>query len=155
MPDARGPEDRDATLWVVLGVALIVVGMFFGARAMGWLPHMLLDALGDLGRARAGIGIILIGIAVLLWARSGRHFTPPPRGTRLYRTRHDKWVAGVLGGLAKYFDLDVTLLRLAFIGLVVLLDMGFLIVAYIIMAIVVPLEPEGVPPVASPSGPDQ
>ena len=43
----------------------------------------------------------------------------------------------------------MTLLRLAFIALVVLFDVGALVVVYIVMAIVVPVRPEGGPVVAA------
>lgn len=143
--DPHQPEDRDSTLWVVLGAALILAGVFFGARSMGLIPRVFLNVFGDLARARTGIGIVLIGIALIWWARSGHRFSTPVRGTKLYRSRDNKWIAGVLGGLAEYFSLDATLLRLAFIALVVLLDMGALVAVYIVMAIVVPLEPQNPP----------
>src|SRR3972149_3655691 len=34
---------------------------------------------------------------------------------RLYRSREDRWIAGVGGGLARYFGMDPTPLRLGFI----------------------------------------
>ena len=36
---------------------------------------------------------------------------------KLYRSMSDKRVAGVCGGLAKYFNIDPTLVRLAFVFL--------------------------------------
>lgn len=145
MADERDPmrsDDRDSTLWLVLGAALVFAGLFFGAQSLGILPWPFTAMVRAAREARGGIGIVLIGIALILWARSDRRFTAPARGTKLYRSRDTKWVAGVLGGLGEYFGVDATLLRLAFIALVVLLDMGVLVAAYIIMAIVVPLEPE-------------
>lgn len=146
MADEQGPirpsDDRDSTLWLVLGAALIVAGIFFGARSLGIVPWPVTIILEGLVEARTGIGVLLVGVALIIWARSDRKFTAPARGTRLYRSRDNKWVAGVLGGLAEYFGVDVTLLRLAFIALVVLFDVGVLVAAYIVMAIVVPLEPE-------------
>ncbi|TDB38325.1 MAG: PspC domain-containing protein [Actinobacteria bacterium] len=65
----------------------------------------------------------------------------PAKGTRLYRSRSDKWVSGVLGGLSRYFGIDAVLLRVAFLALVFLGNFGSAIVAYIILAIVVPEEP--------------
>jgi phage shock protein C len=59
---------------------------------------------------------------------------------RLYRSRTDSMIAGVCGGLAEYFNIDPTLVRLAFV--VVLLLGGSAVLIYIIMWIVVPLEPE-------------
>lgn len=50
-------------------------------------------------------------------------------------------VAGVLGGLGEYFSIDPTLLRLAFVALVLLTN-GPFVIAYIVMAIVVPQAPE-------------
>jgi phage shock protein C len=36
---------------------------------------------------------------------------------KLYRSVSQKMLAGVCGGLAEYFDLDVSLVRLLFIGI--------------------------------------
>jgi phage shock protein PspC (stress-responsive transcriptional regulator) len=142
-PNSGSSGDHDSSGWVILGAVLIVAGFFLGAQALGIVPWPVRE-IWDFGiRARSGIGIILLGILLIVWAQSGRRFTAPRRGAKLYRTRDDKWVAGVLGGVADYFGIDSTLLRLAFIALVVLFDVGGLIVAYIVMAIVVPQEPKG------------
>jgi len=58
---------------------------------------------------------------------------------RLYRCRHDRRLAGVAGGLAEYFALDPTLVRVLFFLSIFLGGMGLLL--YIGMAIIVPLEP--------------
>jgi phage shock protein C len=57
---------------------------------------------------------------------------------RLYRSRSERMIAGVCGGLAEYFGIDPTLVRLAFI---VALFYGPGPLAYLIMMIVVPEEP--------------
>jgi phage shock protein C len=54
---------------------------------------------------------------------------------RLTRSETDKRIAGVAGGIAEYFDVDPTLVR---IGFVIAAFMGFGILAYIVLAIVVP-----------------
>jgi phage shock protein C len=59
---------------------------------------------------------------------------------RLYRCRHDQRVAGVASGVAEYFDLDPSLVRVLWILSFFLGGMGLLL--YIAMAIIVPLEPE-------------
>ncbi len=59
---------------------------------------------------------------------------------RLYRSRKDKVISGVCGGIAEYFDIDSTIIRLVWVILVFLAGTG--IVAYIIAAIIVPEEPE-------------
>lgn len=58
---------------------------------------------------------------------------------KLYRSRRDKVIGGVAGGLAEYFEIDVVIVRLLFV-LVFFLGGGGLI-AYIIMWIVIPMEP--------------
>ena len=57
---------------------------------------------------------------------------------KLYRSRTDKKIFGVCGGLAKYFDVDVTVIRILF--LVGLLIVGGGLLAYLICALVMPEE---------------
>ena len=57
---------------------------------------------------------------------------------RLYRSRDNRVIAGVCGGLADYFGLDPTLVRVGMAALVVFDGMG--LVAYIAMALIVPKE---------------
>jgi len=59
---------------------------------------------------------------------------------RLYRCRHDRLVAGVASGLAEYFEVDPTLVRVLWVLSFFFGGLG--LVAYIIMAIIMPLEPE-------------
>jgi phage shock protein PspC (stress-responsive transcriptional regulator) len=58
----------------------------------------------------------------------------------LYRCRHDQRLAGVAGGVAEFFDLDPTLVRIVWV--LSILFGGFGLLLYIVMAIIVPLEPE-------------
>ncbi len=55
---------------------------------------------------------------------------------RLYKSTTDKKLCGVCGGIAEYFDLDPTVIRLAWV--VFTLFGGSGILAYIIAAIVMP-----------------
>ncbi len=59
---------------------------------------------------------------------------------RLYRSRRDRKIAGVCGGLAEYFDIDPTLVRILWAVLV--LGAGTGILAYILFWIIVPEAPE-------------
>lgn len=58
---------------------------------------------------------------------------------RLYRSRKDKMLAGVCGGLAEYFDVDPSLVRLACVLLCLYAGTGLL--AYILAAIIIPEDP--------------
>lgn len=57
---------------------------------------------------------------------------------RLYRSASDKMLAGVCSGIARYFGVDPTLIRLAWVLFCCLGGSGLL--AYIICAIVIPQE---------------
>ncbi len=57
---------------------------------------------------------------------------------KLYRSSSDKMIAGVCGGLGKYFGVDATIVRLVFLLLLFLGGSGFLL--YLILWIIVPLD---------------
>lgn len=57
---------------------------------------------------------------------------------KLHKSSSQKMVAGVCGGIAEYFSIDPTLVRLGFIALSFMLGGGLLV--YIIAAIVMPTE---------------
>ncbi len=59
---------------------------------------------------------------------------------KLYRSKTDKKIAGVCGGLAKYINMDPTLMRLGFALLGIFGIFGPGLIAYIVCAIVIPEE---------------
>lgn len=59
---------------------------------------------------------------------------------RLYRSRTNTMIGGVCAGLADYFNLDPTIMRLIFVLLALLGGHGVLV--YLILWLVVPLQPE-------------
>ncbi len=59
---------------------------------------------------------------------------------RLYRSRRDSKIAGVCGGIAEYFSVDVTLIRILAL---LLLFTGGGVLFYIIAWIVIPEAPRG------------
>ena len=58
---------------------------------------------------------------------------------RLYRSRDERMIWGVCGGIAKYFDVDPTLIRLIAVLTLFLCFTGILV--YPILTIIMPLEP--------------
>ena len=59
---------------------------------------------------------------------------------RLYRSRDDRMIGGVCGGLAKYFNIDPVIVRVIAVVAALMALWGLL--AYIILWIVAPEEPE-------------
>jgi phage shock protein PspC (stress-responsive transcriptional regulator) len=59
---------------------------------------------------------------------------------KLYRSRTDRMIAGVCGGLATYFNVDPAIIRV--IAVILLLPGGLPgFVPYVILWIIVPVEP--------------
>lgn len=59
---------------------------------------------------------------------------------KLFRSESNKKIAGVCGGLAEYFNIDVTIIRL--LWALVCLAGGSGLLAYIIAALIIPTESE-------------
>ena len=73
--------------------------------------------------------------------RPGRRPAQEPRDRQsLSRIREGKKLAGVCGGVARYFDLDVTLVRIVWILLTILPPLPG-IIAYVVCWIVMPQDP--------------
>ncbi len=152
----RGPMN----LPTMAGLSLILVGIAYILQQMGIWTTLDLSALVSMLPWLAGILIILLGFGVLSWRprkrtrRRDRKMqreaspiaidTPRPGATKarasdrrkLHKSR-DRKVAGVCGGLAEYFGIDPTLMRIAFV-VGTIITQGTLIPAYIILAFVMP-----------------
>jgi len=61
---------------------------------------------------------------------------------RLYRSRQNKMIGGVCAGIAEYFDIDPSWVRIIFVVLF-FLGVGIVGIIYIVMWVVVPLAPTG------------
>ncbi len=61
---------------------------------------------------------------------------------RLYKSKDNKVIFGVLGGMGEYFEIDPTILRVFYILLAVFTACFPGIIAYIFMAFVMPQKPE-------------
>ena len=60
---------------------------------------------------------------------------------KLYCSRKNKMICGVCGGIGEFINLDPTIVRLIYIFLM-FCSFGTLVLAYFIMAIVMPTAPE-------------
>lgn len=60
---------------------------------------------------------------------------------KLYRTRRDRVICGVCGGIAEYFNVDPTLIRLGF-ALFAFCSVGTGILAYFVAAVIIPDHPQ-------------
>jgi phage shock protein PspC (stress-responsive transcriptional regulator) len=138
------PDSRRSEWTVLAAVALIVVGCWMLLERVGgpWWS-MLNEAFRWAFNLAWPVAIIGLGVLLLVAARrgafdSGSHV----RGRRLYRSRTDRMVGGVLGGLAEYLGWDPTLLRIAYVLLTVVGGFWSGVVVYVIAQIIIPEEPK-------------
>lgn len=69
--------------------------------------------------------------------------TPPNHSKKLYRSRHNRIIAGILGGIGEHFNLDPTLVRIVFAILLVASGFAPLIILYLILWFIIPEAPIG------------
>lgn len=136
----QGRSRQDAL--VMIGGLIIVFGMWTLAEKTGLVPDVVWVWWRTLWAARSALALVVIGALLIIAAKRDTWPDVPPAGTPLYRARSDRWVAGVLGGVARYFSVDSTLVRLAFLAFAVFVNGGGALIAYLVMALVVPEEPE-------------
>jgi len=72
---------------------------------------------------------------------------------RLYRSRDDRMIAGVAGGVAEHLDADPSIIRIVW-AVLIFLTGGLALLVYIVMAFVVPERPIGMEVVRPPAEPD-
>lgn len=141
-------SDRDkSNEWQIFGaVALIALGvLLFLNQAGGPWWGMIRDAFRQAGSIAWPIAIIGLGALLLINARHGG-FSFGGDGKRLYRSRRERMVGGVLGGLAEYMGgIDPVWLRIAYVLVAVASGFGPAVLVYIIATIVIPEEPKQAP----------
>jgi len=59
---------------------------------------------------------------------------------KLYRAKEQKIIGGVCAGLGNYFDVDISLVRLIFVGMAFLTALFPMVIFYIIAWIIIPVE---------------
>ncbi len=58
---------------------------------------------------------------------------------KLYRSKNEKKLAGVCGGIGEFFDIDPTLVRMAWVMFALFAGSG--LIAYVIAALIIPERP--------------
>ncbi len=146
-----GPRNEQARNW--FGIALVVGGVFLLLANME-LFH-LFDFFSDSFEYVFPVLLIILGMAIIYYRQS----TPQTQqaqqagnepasgeysfrngGHRQYkRSIRDKKIFGVCGGLADYFGIDASLIRMLYVVLC-LASFGAGLILYILIAIIVPYE---------------
>jgi phage shock protein C len=64
----------------------------------------------------------------------------PAQGRRLYRNQKSRMIGGVCGGLAKYWNVDVTIIRVIYVVMTLITNFFLGIAVYVIALLVIPSE---------------
>jgi phage shock protein C len=146
-------RERNSRFW---GILLVAVGTvwFLGNLGLPLWYHWW----GLAWDVVLPVLLILAGVAFLFGGRNWLSGAPVPAGpspepgstaaetipsavrTRLFKSRTERKLFGVCGGIAAYFNADPTIVRLLFI-IASFASFGFMLLLYVVMAIVTPREP--------------
>jgi phage shock protein C len=128
-------------MFLIIALALISFGIWI------WALIDCLSSKRDTAEKLIWLLIIILfsvigAIIYLIVDSSGKKDVFKTKHTKgnLTRSRTNKIIAGVCGGIANYFKIDPVFIRLAFVLLFLFKGSGILI--YIIAWIIIPLEPE-------------
>jgi phage shock protein C len=146
-------RERNSKFW---GILLVAVGTvwFLGNLGLPLWHHWW----GLAWDVVLPVLLILAGVAFMFGGRNSLSAAPGPAGppagpdspaaetpppalrARLFKSRTERKVFGVCGGIAAYFNADPTIVRLLFI-VASFASFGFMLLLYVVMAIVTPREP--------------
>jgi len=94
---------------------------------------------------KMALPILLIFIGALLVFRSIHpESSPQKKGVifhRIFRSRRNRWIAGVLGGFGNYWHIDPIFLRFLYILLIGFVGFDFALLLYLACIIAIPREP--------------
>lgn len=133
LDDVRSRFDTDEQAEVMNDVEMRIADIFTEALAS---PRQVVTA----DHVRRAISII--GKADEFGEKRGGYSRPQADLKKLRRSRTDRVLGGVCGGIARYFGLDAALVRVIMVILFLLGSFGFWL--YIILWLVIPAEPEPV-----------
>ena len=153
------PEEKNNGIWnlpTMAGLSLILVGIAYILQEMNvWQGFPNMADLVAMLPWLAGILIILLGFGVLSWRPKKkkpmkkvkvdlkaekpklRVEKEPRSASKKLRKSKDKKVAGVAAGIAEYFNIDPTLVRIAFV-VGTIATSGSFFLAYVVLAMVMP-----------------
>jgi phage shock protein C len=134
------PTKMPGEVGTIIGIVLVGLGFWYLLSNLGLIPAPFFALLRIIRGSFWPIVLILIGIIIILATSGRRTFTMEIQGKRLYRSRRQRMIAGVAGGIAEYFGTDPTWVRLAWAVLTIVNPPAGL-VAYVVAAIVIPEEP--------------
>jgi phage shock protein C len=150
--------EKKESIWnlpTIAGISTIAVGLLYFLQQMGvYMTPFSIVSLVNTFSVMAGLLIVLFGFGILSWkpkapkpnktiGKQGNVFssgsgTAVASGKKtLQKSQTNKKIFGVAGGIAEYFNLDPTLVRIAFVASMFIMS-GFTVPIYFILGAVLP-----------------
>ena len=145
MPEGSGKHTKLQIAALIVGIVLVIFGLwgFCEAVVPMWVLGVLVNFIADTWSILLPLVLLAAGI-YLLWGVKRGKFTrfiqgqgSPARPLR--RSRADRRLLGVCGGIAYYFGIDSTVIRVISVILLLLLPPS-VVLAYLLLVIFVPQE---------------
>jgi phage shock protein C len=128
---------------VFAGLMLVLFGVWLLLeRFLGPLLYPVAVALGFLARLGWPLVLIALGLLFILGARTSGWSAS---GRKPARSRTDRLLGGVLGGMAAYLNVNATVLRVVFALLTLFTGIWLGVLLYVAAMMVLPEEQLGVP----------
>lgn len=124
------------------GVILLVLGLFFLLNRFDFFYFRFYYPWTHLWRYVWPLVIVVFGVFLIIKRPLVRRERPKAEvraKARLLRSKKDRILAGICGGMAKYFNIDVSLVRIGWV-LLALITSGLGVLAYIVLIFVIPEE---------------
>ena len=136
------------TILIIIGVVLVLLGVFaIMPSLLGPLWQPIAAVLSFVASLFWPALLIVAGFLIIRMALKSSNkergadmsVTPqmPPQGTRLTRSRRNRMIGGVCGGIAEYLNMDPTIVRIITILLFLIPGISWLF--YIVAWILIPL----------------
>lgn len=141
MADCGNKYTKPQQAAIVVGIVLVLFGLWGLVDAVlpGWVWTALGSTLGKIWSVVWPLALVVAGVYLLWGVRAGK-FTGLTQGASarlLRRRRDDKRILGVCGGIAYYFGIDSTVVRVLAVILLVLFP-PTAVVAYFVIALLIP-----------------
>ncbi len=135
--DIKTPITLRGHLW--WGLVLVIMGVFLLGSQYRIIYWPIIPGIHLHTRDFVPLVLMLVGLyLVYSFGRRASHMDRPGK-QRLYRSRSDRKLLGVCGGLADYFQIDSTLIRVLWVAGSFLYGIGVLL--YIVLVLALPDQP--------------
>lgn len=145
-PGETGTSAKKINSSLLIGFVLIAIGGIFLLREVGMFRYFNLFHFSW----STVWGLLLIGIGIMLLFQVRNQTvsdgeadaSPNEHGKKIHRSRNDKMLAGVCGGIGNHFQVDPSFIRIGWV-LATLFSFGLGVLVYILLIAIFPEEPVG------------